>query len=836
VLVALFVAASAGRAAVGVPVARAAARSVPGLTVFTDQLVGPPLMGLGAEVDPYDTLAPNQVDWALLTQRLEFMRPGFLRVVEPASTYFGGYDNAGNPTYRWTDPHVQELLSILSVAKSLGITVVLGDWGNPLIGGDARIPLEFIGELRDTYGYTNIRYYNVTNEPNGSSSCDFTCWTAMMKAVAAEITREGDQGWLSLVGPDNANSWDDTQVAQKLDRTAGLDRDNPLGGDAWVSATLTSIPSLIGAYDSHRYATIWGVENGVYGDQVRARREQISNLDSPAKPYFAGEVGLTARQTTPFTAQDARNPRIARSLLPLFDPSSRPQASSFVDSQPHIAEFNYGVWMGDMMIQSIAAGLAGASAWDLDDAMHTGGQYGADNLKRWGFWNSLGGQDGYPASDLTPRPWFYVWSLLSRAFPAGSQALVVPSTGVPGLRAAAARIPDGSGFDLSLAVVDDSDTPRSITLTVPSVEGALTLGRYDYFSGQQNVDANGFAVPDQTSSVQLSTGVTVSLASRGLVVLTSRGVAAPLDLNQGVGTRLDDLHDWSQTYAHTSLLTLDHSNVAQFNYAPSRVMLSRPPKPKRNGKHKGGAAPKPKPIPPQFIAYREGQVTSFELKAYSTSTPRVSVYGSEDGSVWAPIALASTSPAPAVGGRQMLSDLLPVGPLPAGVNRVKIVLGESTGLAQVAIMGGRPGPACLARAPAARANSLAGFRPGTSPAGVLGSIGVPVARSRFVWRYCVAGGGQLAVVFPRHGGASLIATTARGYRLDGIGPGASLPSLQRRYGAAGLRAVTSRLLVTPAGQVFSVRSGHVTAVALIRQSVLAKPGALQVAARLAALR
>ena len=145
-------------------------------------------------------------------------------------------------------------------------------------------------------------------------------------------------------------------------------------------------------------------------------------------------------------------------------------------------------------------------------------------------------------------------------------------------------------------------------------------------------------------------------------------------------------------------------------------------------------------------------------------------------------------------------------------------------------MAGRSGPACLARAPAARANSLAGFLPGTSPAAVIGSIGVPGARSRLVWRYCVTGGGQLAVVFPRHGGASMIATTARGYRLDGIGPGSSLASLQRRYGRAGLRAVGSRLLVTPGGQVFIVRSGRVTAVALVARSVLAKPGALQAAA------
>jgi hypothetical protein len=149
--------------------------------------------------------------------------------------------------------------------------------------------------------------------------------------------------------------------------------------------TLTSIPTLIGAYGSHRYATIWGVENGVYGDQVRARREEISNLDSPAKPYFAGEVGLTARQTTPFMARDWSNARAHRSLLALIDPSSRSRLSTFVDSQPHIGEFNYGVWMGDMMIQAIGARLAGASAWDLDDAMHVGGQYGARNLKQWGF-------------------------------------------------------------------------------------------------------------------------------------------------------------------------------------------------------------------------------------------------------------------------------------------------------------------------------------------------------------------------------------------------------------------------------------------------------------------
>ena len=81
----------------------------------------------------------------------------------------------------------------------------------------------------------------------------------------------------------------------------------------------------------------------------------------------------------------------------------------------------------------------------------------------------------------------------------------------------------------------------------------------------------------------------------------------------------------------------------------------------------------------------------------------------------------------------------------------------------------------------------------------------------------------------------MVATTARGYRLGGIGPGASVAALGHSFGRPALRAVGNRLLVTPTGDVFVVRSGRVTAVALVGRSVLAKPGALQAAVRLAAL-
>ena len=89
---------------------------------------------------PLRLVRPTAADWKLTFQRLDYMRPGFVRVVEPAYDYFAGYDALRhNPKYRWNSVHVRQLLQILGYT-SRGITVILGDWSNPMIDGDARIP------------------------------------------------------------------------------------------------------------------------------------------------------------------------------------------------------------------------------------------------------------------------------------------------------------------------------------------------------------------------------------------------------------------------------------------------------------------------------------------------------------------------------------------------------------------------------------------------------------------------------------------------------------------------------------------------------------------------
>jgi hypothetical protein len=631
-------------------------------------------MGLGVELDPYDAFVPTPANWNLIFQRLNFMRPGFLRVVEPASDYFAGYDREHHPTYRWSGRHVQELLAILAYAKSRGITVVLGDWSDPLIHGDARIPAEFLAQLHDGYGFTNIRYYDPVNEPNYQSGCDFACWTGIVKSLSNEFSVTGISSWLSLVAPGNANSWDDTSIAAALDGTYGLDGDNPIGGDSWLTYTLGTIPGLVGAYDSHRYATVWGLQHGIYGVQMLSRRQQIDNVDSPSKPYFEGEVGLTARTQSPFGLTDTN-------LATAIDPSAHTAYSSFVDSQRHIADFRYGVWMADMMIQAIDAGLGGASAWDLDDAMHTGGQYGSQNLKRWGFWNSLGGQAGYPASDLEPRPWYYAWSLLARSFPHGSHPISMPATGIPGVRVAAAQITRGPRYDLSFAIVNDSDAPHSIIVTMPAAGRRINLTRYDYFKQDRPADANGFPVASAIlHRVDLRRGLLVDLPARGLVVLSSRSA---MRLNQGTQTLVDNLDNWGQVASHTRGLGFDLSAPAEFNDDGSRAVFVSP----RTRRGHRGKRRHHRESRWQYLTYRRSAIKGFELKVYYRGSPVLRAYTSRNGRQWNATPLASTPPAPALGGSGWhFVELFPRAALSPGTSGLKLALSRGpTELSQVTI-------------------------------------------------------------------------------------------------------------------------------------------------------
>ncbi|GAA2574927.1 hypothetical protein SMC26_31145 [Actinomadura fulvescens] len=599
---------------------------------YLDNVQQADFKGLGVHFSPFESDLTD-AQWALVHERLAFMRPSVLRVIIGAGWYTKGFDVAGRPVFDWDSADMRKLYFMLDWAERNRAEVILGDWappsGEPLKLGptDPRWTMlvgELLRHLFEERGYTCLKYYNLHNEPNlwFPDYGEFEPWKTSILNLHAELKRRGYLDRIVIIGPDS------TEPDDILSTTADL-----LTGhsESWVVKAVESIKETIGAYDVHKYEYVYNVEGGDLEQRLWSQRQYLDNRDTAAKPFMVTEAGMDRGLDVPELG--IRNP----------------------DTQKDRYSFTYGVHMADYAIQVMRAGGAGVLAWNLDDAQHTGGAYGSRNLKGWGFWNSLGGQDGYPVADRDPRPWFSTWSLLSRCFPRGSRTLRVPATGLPGVRATAARVP---GDGLSIAVVNDTGRARSIRLRIPDVAAGARLAEYRYFDKDRPTDAKGYPVPSRTVDTSgLADGLTVDLPGRGVVILTSLGTGTTVRATGGTATFTDDLDDLSKTHAHSSGLVIDKSNPGYFAGDGARL--------KRTAH---GA---------RWVSYHRPGLTSFALTTYKVSAlfGKVTAAVSQDGKTWKDVDLAA-SPLYKVDALQDWRGavLTPAAPLPAGAAYLKIQL------------------------------------------------------------------------------------------------------------------------------------------------------------------
>jgi hypothetical protein len=476
------------------------------VTISADQVLEKSFLGFGVQWEYEGDRPENHVHnpvwtnhWPEMVRRVDFMRPAMLRVMHDARMYTRL--EAGRTVPDYESPRMQATYRILDYARSRDLPVIFGEWWlhqsykGPLGGiGSARWSKElivpFLIHLRERRGYTNIVFFNLMNEPASLEKApgvrlDFETWKAAITNLHAALKRKGLDNQVGIVGTDGPGDWN--RWIEKAARDAEL-RDGLAGYEYHLYAHLQTdkwLPSLLAGK--------------LETDELRPRRLAVNSHDpkGTSKPFFMGEAGI-----------DDGNQG---------------------DHQTNRFGFAYGVWMADYAIQSMRAGQAGLIAWDMDDAMHTWGSYGAAGLKGWGFWNSLAGFKGYPTDDFQLRPWFYTWSLLCRVFPRGSQTLAAAATGDPACRVAAARLPQGRGW--SFAVVNESDAPHLLRLVMPDHK-AMTLHEYHYFATDRPADKSGFPVPSAMhKDVNLAAGLTIHLPTQGVVFLTT-AVAPDKDVNK----------------------------------------------------------------------------------------------------------------------------------------------------------------------------------------------------------------------------------------------------------------------------------------------------------------
>jgi len=471
------------------PCAARAAAPAQTVTIDLNSTVAEPFLGAGVQWDPYEYPPPAD-GWKTTLARLDYMHPGFFRVMLNANSYWLGFDGAGNPRYVWSEAQpagrdsLATLFAILDYAQARKIDVALGEWSPPrgMTPQDprwARIVADFVDYLTTNKKYAVIKYYIYMNEPNGSwmwpgGKVDRDAWSAGVRNLRSEFDAHG-LAWLRLAGPDNSGNW------EWLDRCAG------------------EFPDRFGAWEMHWYAKDAEVLGGMIEKLLDQKREMLLRTDPQAasKPRFVGEAGMIDGRVNG-------------------------------DQQPRVKDFAYGVLMADYFAQVARAGWMGAIAWDLDDALHAvnGRSHPTPpndlTLKIWGFWNTQGTAMGSPR-DEAPRPWFYTWSLMGRLFPKGSRIVAASlAENMPGVRALAAAWKEGGADRLSVMLVNDAGEPRSLTVRAPGA-GKRALVGYHYFDTDRPVDRDGFPVASATlPKANFEKGVKVEMPSRGVVFLTTR--------------------------------------------------------------------------------------------------------------------------------------------------------------------------------------------------------------------------------------------------------------------------------------------------------------------------
>jgi hypothetical protein len=445
--------------------------------------------GVGIQWDPFTDYPLDETQWEKLAKRLDHLKPAFLRTMIYANFYCIGFEDDGTPVYDLDNTEfMRPLYQLLDYAQSRGIPIVFGEWEPPVkftgtaigkVDVDnpkwAKMIVGLLHHLLITKRYSVIRYYNLVNEANQPWSlvADFEKWKKGIGFLKQELQACGLDNQIQIIGPDTV--WDPD----------------------WIQLTVDQLHDSLGAYDIHIYADYHTVVSGQM-EMVFAAKKDYAAANDPmgrGKDFYLTEAGMLTGKTDG-------------------------------DSQPNVKEFWYGVSMVDLAVQSMRSGLSGIALWDLDDAMHGQdngyGKMDPRSLKRWGLWNSWGGKMGVPEEENL-RPVYYVWSLLTRLFPAGSQIFHSAGLELHGLRSAGMRMYSDNGYAMSYAIVNNSITPRTILLRVDGIaHQAVTMREYRYFEQEQKTDSEGYPVPSGIHDTAfLDKGLEIDLPGRGVVFLTT---------------------------------------------------------------------------------------------------------------------------------------------------------------------------------------------------------------------------------------------------------------------------------------------------------------------------
>lgn len=460
------------------------------VTIDTETVINDSYIGNGAQWDPYQLdygsgkMDISDADWKKLYDRLDFMRPQFIRIMINTSSFI---ENG-----RFTpEKGLGTLSKILDYCQSRNVTVMFGDWGWSVIDTkEAKLntknlmyAAELVDYLVNIKDYTCIKYYNLVNEPNGDWSAtnkSYSLWASSIRQFHANLKSLELNEKVEIVGPDVAiwgkeESW-------------------------WIDSSATQLGDLVGLYDIHTYPSKMTVNSGEYTDIISAYRKNVPE----GKKIVMGEIGFKFVEEAD-SLYNQENIRRAKSK----------KYASLGDSQMFVYDYMYGTDMADALFQTINSGYSGSVVWMLDDAMHS--NEAPDKLKVWGFWNILG-EEYFGTEEENVRPWYYAWSLLTRYIPAGSKIYKTNVTGDPNIKAV---ISEKEGKYM-LAIVNVCKDNKTIAINSLDLQSLSACKKFIYSNGTLRTKGDHLLLPNEDKlSLNLKEGITLEMAGESLIVYTN---------------------------------------------------------------------------------------------------------------------------------------------------------------------------------------------------------------------------------------------------------------------------------------------------------------------------
>lgn len=436
-------------------------------------------MGIGVEFDVYEhPEIIREEQEQLIFERLDKLKPSMVRMMMNYTWIVKNLDTKGTLDvlddtweYNFSSTQAKNMFQLLDYLEEKGISVALGPWraidGWTTETSDprwAKITGRLFEEIIDR-GYTVVKWFVPSNEPNYIQDNTYEIWSTGVKNVYNEFKSLGLDTKVGIIGTD-VSSYD-----------AAL---------SWADYLESSTTRALSNYSVHLYVSDRTIDTGKLAEQVsdivNAHKKKDSKLDE--KGFIVWEAGLI----------DGRH--------------------EFIDTNELIDTFNYGLRMVDYTIQTMLGRANGIVYWELDDGAHflpTGGN------GTWGMFSSLGNP-----WQQEVRPWFHSSQLLSNLYAKGTTIYSGTTEIESGFRMIGGISEDGT----TGSMVAVNRTKESITKKFVFDKAIEDDTLYIYIFNEKDLKLgnDGYIIPNYTMDGSLNQITTFEIPANTALIITNKKI------------------------------------------------------------------------------------------------------------------------------------------------------------------------------------------------------------------------------------------------------------------------------------------------------------------------